>query len=304
MLAVLRNVIVSVHCKRSSARSNDQPILQSCLSSVSTHLIVWENFITINGNKIRYLESGTSDNVLILIHGLGASAERWNLVIPTFAKDYHVIVPDLIGFGYSDKPQVDYTPEFLSGFLGRFLGAMNINTCCIIGSSMGGQVAANFASSSPTFVRKLVLVSPSGIMKHSTPALNAYIMAALFPTHELARSAFEMMDASGSAVDERIVTGFVDRIKLPNAKRAFMSALLGLKNSKGLTNNLKNIKAPTLVLWGSNDPVIPVSYADTFVSSIGGCLFQLMDGCGHTPYVQCADIFSDTVLEFLTDTKA
>jgi len=63
----------------------------------------------IDGNKIRYLEEGTSKNTLILLHGLGASAERWEDVIPLFAKKFRVIVPDLIGFGYSDKPTIDYT---------------------------------------------------------------------------------------------------------------------------------------------------------------------------------------------------
>ncbi|MEO2201814.1 MAG: alpha/beta fold hydrolase, partial [Nitrosopumilus sp.] len=61
-----------------------------------------EKFIQIDGNKIRYLESGDSKKTLVLIHGLGASAERWNSVIPLFTDKYRVIVPDLIGFGYSD----------------------------------------------------------------------------------------------------------------------------------------------------------------------------------------------------------
>ncbi len=76
-----------------------------------------EKFINIDENKIRYLESGNSDNTLVLIHGLGASANRWEYVIPHFEKNYRVIVPDLIGFGYSDKPLVDYTTDYFSEFL-------------------------------------------------------------------------------------------------------------------------------------------------------------------------------------------
>ena len=63
-----------------------------------------EQFVTIDSNKIRYLESGKSDDFIVLIHGLGASAERWQFVIPEFSKQYKVIVPDLIGFGHSDNP--------------------------------------------------------------------------------------------------------------------------------------------------------------------------------------------------------
>ena len=74
----------------------------------------------IDGSKIRYLEEGTSKNTLILLHGLGASAERWEDVIPLFAKKFRVIVPDLIGFGYSDKPTIDYTTDYFAEFMSKF----------------------------------------------------------------------------------------------------------------------------------------------------------------------------------------
>jgi len=131
--------------------------------------MVHENFIQVDGNKIRYLESGDSKNILVLVHGLGASAERWNNVIPNFVKHYHVIVPDLIGFGYSDKPIVDYTPDFFSTFLGKFFDALGIKRPNVIGSSLGGQIAAEYASAHPNNIEKLILVSPSGVMKKSTP---------------------------------------------------------------------------------------------------------------------------------------
>ncbi len=85
-----------------------------------------EKFVTIDDKKIRYLESGKSDDFIVLIHGLGASAERWEFVIPEFSKDYRVIVPDLIGFGHSDKPLVDYTTDFFSDFLHNFFHTLGI----------------------------------------------------------------------------------------------------------------------------------------------------------------------------------
>ena len=88
--------------------------------------MVEEKFLQIDGNKIRYLESGDSKKTLVLVHGLGASAERWDQVIPLFADEFRVVVPDLIGFGYSDKPLVDYTTEFCSEFLQKFFIASEI----------------------------------------------------------------------------------------------------------------------------------------------------------------------------------
>lgn len=259
-----------------------------------------ENFIQVDGNKIRYLESGDSKNILVLVHGLGASAERWNNVIPHFAKYYHVIVPDLIGFGYSDKPVVDYTPDFFSTFLGKFFDALGIKRPNVIGASLGGQIAAEYASAHPNNIEKLILVSPAGAMKQSTPALDAYIMAALYPNEQSAKNVFEMMEVSGNQVDDRIVRGFVERMQLPNAKLAFMSTVLGLKNSEVITTKLHTIHSPTLIIWGSKDPVIPIQHAESFVSSIKDCRFYRMDGCGHTPYVQDPDAFSSIVLEFLS----
>ncbi len=261
--------------------------------------IVEEKFIQIDNHKIRYFESGDSKDTLVLIHGLGASSERWSRVIPLFAGDFRVIAPDLIGFGYSDKPTADYTPDFFSEFLEKFLTASKIIRPHIIGSSLGGQISAEYTASHSDNVEKLVLVSPAGLMKNSTPALDAYIMAAMYPNKANAKNAFEMMESSGKNAEESIVNGFVKRMKLPNAKLAFMSSILGLKNSKSIAPKLPSIQSPTLIVWGANDPVIPINYADDFVLAIPDCQFLRMDGCGHTPYVQDPGTFASKVLEFL-----
>jgi len=260
---------------------------------------VEEKFLQIDENEIRYLESGNSKKTLVLIHGLGASSERWEKVIPLFAKHFRVIIPDLIGFGYSDKPLADYTMEFFSSFLENFFTATNIQHPTLIGSSLGGQIAAEYTVVNPQNVEKLILVSPSGVMKKSTPALDAYIMAALYPNEQNAKNAFELMENSEKHIDEKIINGFVERMKLPNAKLAFMSTLLGLKNAKVITTKLQSMTTPTLIIWGANDPVIPIQHADEFVASIKDCRFLRMDNCAHTPYVQDPNSFVSLVLEFL-----
>ena len=260
-----------------------------------------EKFLEIDGNKIRYFESGSSKNTLVLVHGLGASCERWQYVLPLFANDFHVVVPDLVGFGYSDKPLVDYTPDFFSNFLEKFLISLGIEHTSIIGSSLGGQIAVEYASSHSQSVDKLILVSPSGIMKQSTFALDAYVMAALYPNEQSAKNAFETMDGSGKQIPTEIINGFVTRMKLPNAKFAFMSTLLGLKNCDVITEKLENISSPTLIIWGSDDPVIPISFADDFVSSIDNCKLYEMSKCGHTPYVQEPELFASQALKFLNN---
>ena len=252
----------------------------------------------IDGNKIRYLEEGASKNTLILLHGLGASAERWEDVIPLFAKKFRVIVPDLIGFGYSDKPTIAYTTDYFAEFMTKFVEKIGIKEMSIIGSSLGGQIAAEFIINQNMNVKKLILVSPSGAMKHSTPALNPYISAALYPNTDSALNAFQVMSGSKN-VNEKIVSGFIERMELPNAKMAFMSTLLGLSNSKAITEKLQLITIPTLIVWGENDPVIPIEYAQSFISGINDCRFYKMLGCGHTPYAEEPDTFFQIVSDFL-----
>ena len=257
-----------------------------------------EKTIEIDGNTIRYVEEGNSTKNLLLIHGLGASADRWEHVIPQFAKNYRVLVPDLIGFGLSDKPVVDYTTDYLSEFIRKFLKKLGIDSVSIIGSSLGGQIGAEFTYQNNSMVEKLVLISPSGIMKHSTPALDAYVMAALYPSDSSASNAFQIMSGSKN-IDKKTIKGFVQRMKLPNAKMAFMSTLLGLKDAEIISEKLVSIKSPTLIIWGENDPIIPIKYAQSFVSEIDDCRFVKMENCGHTPYVESPDKFYKIVFDFL-----
>ena len=98
------------------------------------------------------------------------------------------------------------------------------------------------------------------------------------------------MDGSGKKIPMEIIDGFVTRMKLPNAKYAFMSTLLGLKNSDLITEKLESISSPTLIIWGTE-----------FLSSIKNCHFYEMHGCGHTPYVQEPEKFASYVLKFLND---
>ena len=258
-----------------------------------------EKFVQVGTNKIRYLEGGGSDGNILLIHGLGASAERWARVIPHLSKKYHVVVPDLIGFGFSDKPSVDYTPLFFSQFIFDFIKTLGITRTSLIGSSLGGQIVAECAITQSKMIEKIVLVSPSGIMKQSTPTLDAYMLAALYPTQDGAKTAFQMMAGINKEIDSDTINGFIQRMTLPNAKMAFMSTMLGVRNSAPLSERLARISVPTLVVWGKHDTLIPITYSKDYVSSIKNCQLVEMESSGHTPYVEEPEKFSEIVLRFL-----
>ncbi len=259
-----------------------------------------QKFTNVYGYTIRYLDYGSLDsNTLILLHGIGASAERWSHVIPTLSKYFHIVIPDIIGFGYSDKPAVEYTMDFFIDFFRSFLDNLTISKASIIGSSFGGHVATEFAIRFNYMVEKLVLVSPAGMMKTSTPTLDRYIMAALYPVYEHVYDAFKEMAYESNAVNEEIVMDFVNRMRLTNAKYAFMSTVLGIRYAPKLSGRLSKITAPTLLVWGEHDRMIPLQYAKEY-NEIPKRELVIIRNCGHTPYVEKPMMFNKIVLKFLT----
>lgn len=262
-------------------------------------MMIEEKFVTLGKYRIRYLEAGKGPRTILLLHGLGGSADRWRQTIPYLSKDHRIIAPDIIGFGHSDKPVVKYTVDFFNDFLSSFLQSLDINQLVMIGSSLGGQITAEFAIEKKKPVEKMILVSPSGINNHSTPALDAYIQAVLHPSIEDTKRAFQMMAGSNKNIDSDTINGFIEHMDLPNAKMSFMSALMELRKTELTPAKLAKISIPTMVIWGSQDQVIPIRNAELFVSSIRGCHYLEIKRCGHTPYVEEPLKFAKAVIRFL-----
>ncbi|MFL6493509.1 MAG: alpha/beta fold hydrolase [Nitrososphaera sp.] len=263
-----------------------------------------QKFTDVNGYRIRYLEDGPPDGkILILLHGIGASAERWSRVFPTLSRDYRVIAPDIIGFGYSDKPAVEYTMDFFIDFFRSFLDNLGISKASIIGSSLGGHVATEFAIRFPQMVEKLVLVSPAGMMRRSNPTLDRYIMAALYPEHQRVYEAFSEMVYDPNTVNQETVMDFLNRMSLSNAKYAFMSTLVGIRYAPRLTGRLSSITAPTLLMWGENDTTIPLAeYAHQYNGIPNMKEVVVIKKCRHIPHVEKPVTFNRILLKFLMQT--
>lgn len=263
-----------------------------------------QKFTNVNGSVIRYLEDGPSDcKTLIFLHGIGASAERWSRVIPTLSRDYRVIAPDIIGFGYSDKPVVEYTMDFFIDFFESFLDNLGISEASIIGSSLGGHIATEFAIRFPHMVEKLVLVSPAGMMRKSTPTLDRYIMAALYPEYQRVYEVFSEMVYDSNTINQETLIDFVNRMNLPNAKYAFMSTLSGIRYAPRLTGRLSNITAPTLLMWGENDTTIPLAeYAHQYNEIPNMEELAVIKKCGHIAPIERPATFNRIVLRFLKRT--
>ena len=259
--------------------------------------------IDVNGYNIRYLSYASmrvsrKKSTLVLLHGIGASADRWSCVSPTLSQYYQLIIPDIVGFGYSDKPTIEYTIDFFVGFFEDFLRKLEVESLSIIGASFGGYLAAEFTIRNPKKVDKLILAAPAGAMRVSTRILDQYIMAALYPTYENTSRAFRDMAYEQGAVSEDTIRDFMNRMRLPNAKYAFMSTLLAIRDSKDLSTRLSRISVPTLLIWGANDRMIPLAYSKEY-TEIPNSQLTIIDNCGHTPFVEKPTEFNNIVLRFL-----
>jgi 2-hydroxy-6-oxonona-2,4-dienedioate hydrolase len=266
--------------------------------------------IILNNNiKIRYLESEgdrISDRHILFIHGLGSSADRWLDIPDALSKYYHTIAVDLIGFGGSDKPvNVSYTIEKFAEFILEFIDKIGLNgddgKITLVGHSLGGYIAVEFAIRNKELIEKLVLIDSSGFLKGPTPLLEQYLYAAKYTSYDNVRSVFEQLLSQPWRVLPAVINTFIARINSPGAKYAFESAY---KNSTTTQIDLSRLKSiediPTLIIWGKNDNLIPIEHIDLFKQVLKKHKVEKIEDAGHAPFAEKPAIICEILLAFLS----
>jgi pimeloyl-ACP methyl ester carboxylesterase len=269
--------------------------------------------------KIRYLESERDDNRsnqqhVLFIHGLGSSADRWLDIPDALSLYFHTIAIDLPGFGGSDKPQdVEYNIELFSTILMEFMNEVGIageagghrkEKTSLIGHSLGGYIASRIAASADNiqFLDKLVLVDSSGNLEKPTPLLEQYLDAAMNPSTVKVRNVFEQMVSNPLIVSDLLINGFIGRINAPGAKHAFKSALDNSANTQIGIETLRRIGdngMPTLILWGSEDKVIPSEHSKIFKEAINNSTSTIIPATGHAPFTEKPALVCEYLHRFL-----
>jgi pimeloyl-ACP methyl ester carboxylesterase len=254
---------------------------------------------TVYGAKLHYLESGTGPTV-VLVHGLGDDASIWRATLPALAATHRVIVPDLIGFGRSDKPLLDYRVGTLVDFLDGLLRQLGVEHAALVGNSLGGWVAAAETLARPQTVTRLVLVDAAGYADLPR-ALGPHTLRALhLATREdlrwlgpltFADPRWYAEPALDQAYAQRIAAGdgyTVGRI---------MEALA--RGDDALDGRLARIVQPTLVVWGAADRLIAPSYGRRFARDIRGAHLAILPHCGHLPQLECPGALNAALRNFL-----
>lgn len=251
--------------------------------------------VSVFGMKIHYLEAGRGAPV-ILLHGAGGSAETWRSTMTALSRGLRVLAPDQIGFGTSDKPPLDYTPETLVDFLAGFMNRLDIDRASLVGHATGGRVACLFALADPERVDRLVLVSGTGFK----PNLDPEVLRALnFSTQAGARRLLELAHFDDAHVtDEAAEEMFTKRLR-SGASYALGRLKEAYERGEGYVDDLSPIKAPTLILWGQDDEMAPISAAHRAKRQIEGARLVTFERCGHLPMVESPKKLQRVLGEFL-----
>ena len=257
------------------------------------------NSVRVFGANLHYVDAG-SGSVVVLLHGLADDVGVWESVMPALAAKHRVIALDQIGFGRSDKPLLGYRAGTFVDFLDGFLNELKIDRASLVGNSLGGWIAANFALAHPERIDRLVLCDAAGyaaVPKTMDPrALNALRLASREDIRYLGPLTFHnkrFYEDVDLAFKQRVTAG--DNYTVNQLLDSMISG------EDVLDGRLGAIHKPTLIVWGREDKLIPLNFAERFHKEITGSRLEVIDDCGHMPHVECADKFNHALLKFFGD---
>lgn len=253
--------------------------------------------ITINGYRLHYeVEGPASGPVVVLVHGLGSRAEDWRDLAPYIAKaGYRVYLPDLIGYGRSQKPEdFSYSVHDEANVVCAYLDALGIKEVDLGGWSMGGAIAQHVAAAHPERIRRLLLFDSAGL--YVLPTWDTRLFT---PT-----SAAELAQLDDLLMpNPPKVPGFVARdiLRVSNDRAWIIHrAMATMLTGKDATDKLlPQLKMPVLIVWGSEDKITPLSLGQTMHKLVPQSQFDVIPGCGHLAPGQCAPQIAPKVVDFL-----
>lgn len=273
--------------------------------------------VRIHGHEVSYRMAGEGPTI-VLIHGIAGSSTTWRGVMPVLAERYTVIAPDLLGHGQSAKPRGDYSLGAYASGIRDLLAVLGHERATLVGHSLGGGVAMQFAYQFPEWAERLVLVASGGLGKEVSPLLKAvtlpgaeYLLPLLL--HRRIREAVEWPGGvarrvgwrPGTSLTEvwRSYTTLTDR----HGQQAFIHTVRSVIDMAGQRVSAHDrlylaAAVPTLIVWGDHDRIIPVNHAYSAAEAIPGARLEILDGAGHFLPWQDADRFLAVLDDFLNTT--
>jgi len=264
---------------------------------------VQSQYVEVDGYKIHYFEAVPPARLrvlgdgppLVLIHGLGSRGEDWSGLIPTLAAHgFHVYAPDLLGYGRSSKPDVDYSIGLEEKTIVDFMKAVHLDRADVGGWSMGGWVALKLTIDHPEMVKRLVVYDSAGI--YFPPTFDAELFT---PTDSVGIARLTAMLTPHPKPLPGFVTNAAVR-KLQENGWVIRRSVRAMEGGKDLLDfQLHRIDRPTLIVWGGADQLIPLSVGEAMHQKIADSSMLIVDGCGHLAPGECSKPVLAGTLNFL-----
>jgi pimeloyl-ACP methyl ester carboxylesterase len=285
-------------------------VSSSALSAQITPTAVATHWLTVAGVRMRLLTAGTGTPI-VLLHGIGGSADEWLPVVPHLARHYRLLMPDAPGHGLSEKPPPRdghrYDLSYYVDAIRQLLDILDVQQAPFLAISGGGPVALTLALDDGDRVSRLVLVAAAGLGRE---VAWSYRLASLPLVERLFRPNRQGLErvCRAQCYDPAWLTDeWIDhRLQAwssPGAVDAFFATLRAGISLAGqrteFTARLSTLRQPTLLIWGREDPIIPVAHAMAAARAIPGARLCLLDRCGHLPMCEHPEAFATVVLDFL-----
>nr|WP_242623431.1 alpha/beta hydrolase [Pseudonocardia sediminis] len=275
-------------------------------------------FRTVHGYRRAFRVAGSGPPV-VLIHGIGDSSATWEPILPALARHHLVIAPDLLGHGHSDKPRADYSVAAYANGVRDLLGVLGIQRATLIGHSLGGGVAMQFAYQFPDRTERLVLIGSGGaglevanvLRAASLPGAQTVLAALSLPTARWqAGLAVQMLKTLGTdlGVDASDLLRIVDALPDATARSAFIRTLRAVVDWRGQVVSMLDRcyltrGMPTLLVWGARDAVVPVEHGRRAHEAMPGSRLEIFADSGHFPFHTDPARFVGLLEEFLHSTE-
>ena len=264
--------------------------------------------VSVDGVGIHYLEAG-SGPALLLIHGLGASTFTFRRILPDLARRFRVVALDLKGFGFSERPDGDYTLSTQAALVLQVMDRLGIERTSVLGHSMGGAVAMRLALACPERVERLILASSASDRELGRLIWGAALIGRLLPIaapFSLHNQRFrELSLKSGYCDPNRCTEDVIEGYMLPGRVRGYLRALGNTMAHWRRDPPLRpaDITQPTLILWGEGDHWLPPSRGERLHRLIPGSRLALVGGGGHLFLEEQPEASLHLIEEFLLESE-
>jgi pimeloyl-ACP methyl ester carboxylesterase len=271
--------------------------------------------VTLHGREVAYLGAGDGP-VLLLIHGMAGTCENWREVIEPLARNHTVIAPDLPGHGVSAGGPGDYSLGNLAAGLRDLLLVLGHDRATLVGHSLGGGIAMQFAYQFPEMVDRLVLVSSGGLGLEVSPVLRAaalpgadlFIAATASTGQKVGGAIGRGLSAIGMkpAADVAEVARGYASLSEPGRRKAFLATLRSVVGTEGQRVSATDRfylaeEVPVLIVWGARDPIIPARHGEDAHAALPGSELEIFEGAGHMPQLEQPVHFIAVLERFLAE---